>query len=77
MAHNYIHLTDREQEIATHISQGKSNGDIALLLGVSENTIKNHVSRIFDKLGCGNRTGLATAVILQEMNQFGMGTKVL
>lgn len=73
----YQFLTSREKEIATWISQGKSNGDIASLLGVSENTIKNHVSRILDKTGCGNRAGLAAAIILQGQNQFGMGTKVL
>lgn len=77
VAYNYNLLTGREQEIATYISQGKSNGHIALLLGVAESTIRNHVSRILDKTGCNNRAGLATAVILQEQNQFGMGTKVL
>jgi len=77
VAHNYKLLTGREQEIVVHISQGKSNGDIARLLGVSEHTIRNHVSRILDKTGCNNRAGLATAVTQQEQNQFGMGTKVL
>lgn len=77
VAYNYNLLTGREQEIATCISQGKSNGDIAQLLGVSENTIRNHVSRILDRTGCNNRAGLATAVIVQEQNRFGMGTKIL
>jgi DNA-binding CsgD family transcriptional regulator len=73
----YSFLTAREQEIAARISQGKSNPDIAALLGVSENTIRNHVSRILDKTGCGNRAGLAAAIISQEQHRFGMGTKVL
>lgn len=77
VGYNYHLLTGREQEIATYISQGKSNGHIALLLGVAESTIRNHVSRILDKTGCNNRAGLATAVILEEQNRFGMGTKVL
>lgn len=77
IAYNYNLLTGREQEIATYISQGKSNGDIAQLLGVSEYTIRNHVSRILDRTGCNNRAGLATAVTVQEQNRFGMGTKIL
>lgn len=77
MAYNFNLLSGREQEIAAWISQGKSNSDIGVLLGVSENTVRNHVSRILDKTGCGNRAGLATQVILQQQHQFGMGTKVL
>lgn len=73
----YSFLTSREQEIAMWVSQGKSNGDIAMLLEVSENTVRNHVSRILDKTGCGNRAGLAAAIVLQEQHRFGMGTKVL
>ncbi len=75
--HSYNLLTDREQEIGLQISQGKSNSDIATQLGVSENTIKNHLSRIFDKTGCGNRAGLAAVIILQEQHRTGIGTKVL
>lgn len=77
LTNHYSLLSGREQEIAIWISQGKSNSDIAALLGVSENTIRNHVSRIFDKTGCNNRAGLAAAMILQEQHRFGMGTKVL
>ena len=75
--HKHNNLTGREQEIATWISQGKGNGDIASLLGVSENTIRNHVSRILEKMHCNNRTELAAAILLQEQHRYGMGTKVL
>lgn len=74
---HYSLLTEREQEIAMLVSQGKSNVDISTLLGVSENTIRNHISRILDKTGCSNRAGLAVAVTIQEQHRFGMGTKVL
>lgn len=73
----YSFLTPREQEIAKWVSQGKSNHDIAVLLDVSENTVRNHITRILDKTGCNNRSGLAVAVISQEQHRFGMGTKVL
>jgi DNA-binding NarL/FixJ family response regulator len=70
-------LTVREREIADYISKGKSNSEIAKLLSVSDNTIRNHVSRILDKTGCGNRAGLAHLVAQQESMLYGMGTKVL
>lgn len=70
-------LTAREREIADYISNGKSNSEIAKLLSVSENTIRNHVSRILDKTGCGNRAGLARLVAQQASMLYGMGTKVL
>lgn len=73
----YSLLTNREQEIVTWISHGKSNSEIAKLLGVAENTIRNQVSRILDKTGCSNRAGLAVASILQGQHQFGAGTKIL
>lgn len=70
-------LTTREHEIATWISQGKSNQDIGNLLVVSENTVKNHISRILHKTGCSTRAILTVAVIQQEHRRFGIGTKVL
>ena len=48
-------LTPREAEVLLWIAQGKSNGDIATILGCAENTIKVHVARIFEKLGFENR----------------------
>lgn len=70
-------LTTRECEIAIWISQGKSNIEIGSLLGVAENTIKNHISNILYKTGCTSRAILTVAVIQQEQRRFGIGTKVL
>ena len=44
-------LSRREAEVMDLIAQGHSNGEIARLLVVSEYTVKNHVNRIFAKLG--------------------------
>jgi DNA-binding NarL/FixJ family response regulator len=44
-------LTQREAEVLLWVGQGKSNGDIALLLGMAEKTVKKHMGNIFDKLG--------------------------
>lgn len=49
-------ITKRELEILGLIAQGLSNREIAERLFVSENTIKTHSSRLFDKLGARRRT---------------------
>jgi two-component system, NarL family, response regulator LiaR len=49
-------ITDRELEILTLISRGLSNREIATELFVSENTVKTHCSRAYEKLGAARRT---------------------
>ncbi len=49
-------ITRRELEILELIAQGMSNREIADKLYVSENTVKTHSSRVFDKLGARRRT---------------------
>jgi len=49
-------LTPRVAETLLWIAQGKSNGDIATILGISEATVKKHVLEIFEVLGVENRT---------------------
>ena len=49
-------ITARELEILTLIARGLSNREIATQLFVSENTVKTHCSRVFDKLGAARRT---------------------
>src|ERR1700675_2977461 len=49
-------ITRRELEILELIAQGMSNREIAGKLYVSENTVKTHSSRLFDKLGAKRRT---------------------
>jgi DNA-binding CsgD family transcriptional regulator len=49
-------ITPRELEILALIAQGLSNREIATRLFVSENTVKTHCSRAFDKLGARRRT---------------------
>jgi two-component system NarL family response regulator len=45
------------------IVAGKSNKEIAYLLGVTENTVKTHIKNIFEKLGVSDRTTAATLAI--------------
>lgn len=51
-------LTKREREIVCLIQAGKSNGDIASELFISETTVKKHVSNIFEKTGVKKREEL-------------------
>src|SRR4051794_19810415 len=52
-------LTDREQEVLELIGEGLPNKRIALRLGISEKTVKAHVTRIFQVLGVTARTRAA------------------
>jgi ATP/maltotriose-dependent transcriptional regulator MalT len=49
-------ITTRELEILTLVARGMSNREIAASLFVSENTVKTHCARAFDKLGAARRT---------------------
>jgi DNA-binding CsgD family transcriptional regulator len=48
-------LSPREAEVMDSICRGMGNADIAVLLKVRQKTVKNHVNRIFAKLGARNR----------------------
>lgn len=56
-------LTPREAEVLLWIAQGKSNADIATILGCAENTVKVHIARIFEKLGFENRNAAAVRAL--------------
>ncbi len=53
-------LTDRERQILTLVSAGASNKDVAAQLSLSERTVKNYLSIIFQKLQVNNRTEAVT-----------------
>lgn len=52
-------LTPRETEIVHGVVKGYSNKELASQLGVAEDTIKHHLTRIFDKVGVSSRLELA------------------
>ena len=56
-------LTSREAEVLLWVAQGKSNSDIAGILGCAENTVKVHLARIFEKLGVENRNAASMQAI--------------
>jgi DNA-binding NarL/FixJ family response regulator len=51
-------VTKREQQIVPLVAQGLTNKEISVRLGVSEHTIKNHLFRIYEKLGISSRVEL-------------------
>ena len=48
-------LSAREVEVMSLIADGQTNGEIAARLFLAEKTVKNHVRRIYSKLGVGSR----------------------
>ena len=56
-------LTPREIHVIAGVVAGSTNRDISSQLGMSEQTVKNHLSHIFDKVGVSNRLELALFAI--------------
>jgi DNA-binding CsgD family transcriptional regulator len=56
-------LTRREGQVLDRICRGMSNKSIANELGVSEQAVKAHITRLFLKHGVENRAGLVAAVV--------------
>ena len=57
---SYESLTPRENEVLAMLAEGLANREIADRLGVSDHTIKFHISSILDKLGASTRTEAVT-----------------
>ena len=51
-------LTSREEQVVALVSDGLSNRDVAMELGLSEHTVKKYLFRIFEKLGISSRVEL-------------------
>lgn len=51
-----LNLTPRVAEVLLWVAQGKTNGDIASILGISESTVKKHLLEIFQHLGVETRS---------------------
>jgi DNA-binding NarL/FixJ family response regulator len=60
-------LTPREAEVLLWVAQGKSNLDIATILGTTENTVKKHLQNLFEKLGVDSRNA-ATVLALGALS---------
>jgi DNA-binding NarL/FixJ family response regulator len=63
-------LTMREGEVLSWLSKGKTNRDIAQILGLSPRTVDKHLEQIYSKLGVENRTA-AAAIAVNAKNRKG------
>ncbi|WP_406859439.1 response regulator transcription factor [Streptomyces sp. HUAS MG47] len=57
-------LSDREQQVLSQIAQGRTHGQIATRLGISQHTVDTYVKRIRVKLDVGNKAELTRAALL-------------
>jgi DNA-binding NarL/FixJ family response regulator len=65
-----LHLTARERDILELLSQGADNARIAKALSISEKTVRNRLSGIFDKLHVNNRTEAALFAQKEKISPF-------
>ena len=56
-------LSAREREVLGYVRDGRTNKDVAVILGISENTVNLHVKSILSKLGVGSRTEAVTVAL--------------
>lgn len=59
-------LSNREEQVLQLLAEGLSNREVATALKLSEHTVKNHIFRIFDKLGVSNRMEAVLCAISQR-----------
>ena len=67
----FASLTSRECEIAMKIGQGLVNKDIARELGISEKTVRNSLTTVYEKLGVASRLELAVFLSKNHVQQSG------
>ncbi|MBR1606141.1 MAG: hypothetical protein IJ664_00395 [Clostridia bacterium] len=59
-------LSARERDMLRLLLEGKTNGEIAQILSISENTVKFHIRNLLQKTGCKNRNDLLAAYMGQK-----------
>lgn len=62
-------LSARERDIVKLLTRGMNNADIALRLHLSEGTVRNYISSIFDKLGVADRTQAAIVALRNGLGE--------
>jgi two-component system, NarL family, nitrate/nitrite response regulator NarL len=67
--HQKFRITPRQHEIIAKVVSGHSNREIAQQFSLSEDTVKRHLTNIFDKLGVSNRLELAVFALHHELHE--------
>jgi DNA-binding NarL/FixJ family response regulator len=66
-AEQRFRLTPREREMISAVVSGRANREIARQFSISEQTVKRHLTNIFDKLGVSNRVELALFAVHNDL----------
>jgi DNA-binding NarL/FixJ family response regulator len=61
-------LTSREEAVLQEVAKGRTNREIAEVLGIAEKTVAVHVSHILAKLGCKTRTQAARFAVINQQS---------
>ena len=69
-----VSLTPRERSVVTHLLDGRTNDEIAAALGITTRTVEAHLARLFERLGIGSRTELATRALREGWLEVPSGT---
>jgi DNA-binding NarL/FixJ family response regulator len=69
-----VSLTPRERAVVTHLLDGRTNDEIASALGITTRTVEAHLARLFERLGIGSRTELATRALREGWLEVPAGT---
>ena len=70
-----INLTDREREVLASVADGDRNKEIAYRLGVTERTIKAHLTHVYNKLGVDSRAAAVSVAIQRGLLSPNSGVK--
>lgn len=65
---NNLYLTPREREVVKLIGSGLINKQVAAIMSISEQTVKNHLSAIMQKLNFNNRYQLVRFYVACQVN---------
>lgn len=58
-----VSLTPRERSVVSLLLDGRTNDEIASVLGITTRTVEAHLARLFERLGISSRTELATRAL--------------
>ena len=59
-------LTPRQFAVTMLVASSLTNTDIARFMGISAHTVSHHLSDIFERVGCGNRTELTVRYVHEQ-----------
>jgi len=66
----FAHLSQQEKHVLLHVSEGKTNREIAKALFLGEGTVRNYVSSILSKLGVSNRAEAAAYAVEHSLREY-------